>query len=132
VLSVVATLYGDAFVVLSTGCAVFLYVSYAMPIGAGILSEGKTWVKKGPFDLGVWSRPIALLALVGCIVLVFIGIQPPNEVVGKLLFGLIAVLVVVWWVYERRRFAGPPLTEEAVKARQAEIAREEAELGGAG
>ena len=62
----------------------------------------------------------------------YIGIQPPNEVVGQLLFGLIAVLVVVWWVYERRRFAGPPLTEEAVKARQAEIAREEAALGGVG
>lgn len=121
-----------AFVALAAGCAVALYFSYLMPILAGLIFEGKKWTKKGPFDLGVWSKPIALLALIGCIVLVFIGIQPPNEVVGQLLFGLIAVLVVVWWVYERRRFAGPPLTEEAVKARQAEIAREEAKLGGAG
>jgi amino acid transporter len=118
-----------AFFALAAGCAVALYFSYLMPIGCGLLFEGTRWVKKGPFDLGVWSRPIAFLALVGCVVLVFIGIQPPNEVVGQLLFGLIAVLVVVWWVYERKRFAGPPLTDEAVKARQAEIAREEAQLG---
>src|SRR4030095_1375144 len=35
-LSIVATLYGGAFVVLSTGCAVFLYLSYLLPIAAGV------------------------------------------------------------------------------------------------
>jgi amino acid transporter len=130
--SVVATLYGDAFVVLSTGCAVFLYVSYAMPIAAGLLREGKTWTKKGPFDLGSLSKPVALLAVIGCILLIIVGVQPPNEKVGYLLFWGVIVLTVIWWVVERRRFAGPPLTPEAVAARQAEIAREEAALGGAG
>ena len=41
---------------------------------------------------------------------------------------MIVVLVVVWFAFEKRRFAGPPLTPEAVAARQAEIAREEAQL----
>jgi amino acid transporter len=132
ILSVVATLYGDAFVVLSTGCAVFLYVSYAMPIGAGILAEGKTWTKKGPFDLGGASKLVAFLAVIGCIILVIVGVQPPNEKVGYLLLAGIAAMIVIWHLVEKNRFAGPPLTEEAVKARQAEIAREEAELGGAG
>ncbi|HWA49082.1 MAG TPA: amino acid permease [Dongiaceae bacterium] len=172
VLSIVATLYGDAFIVLSTGCAVFLYVSYAMPIGAGLLAEGKTWAKKGPFDLGGASKLVALLAVVGCVLLVIVGVQPPNEKVGYLLLLGVLVLLTIWypkvpgvifaiittafvyflfeqsylwlaieaiillaigWFYdEKGRFAGPPLTEEAVKARQAEIAREEAALGGAG
>jgi amino acid transporter len=132
VLSVIATLYGDAFVVLSTGCAVFLYVSYAMPIGAGILAEGKTWTKKGPFDLGGASKLVAFLAVIGCVVLVIVGVQPPNEKVGYLLLAGIVALIVIWYAIEKSRFAGPPLTEEAVKARQAEIAREEAAIGGAG
>jgi len=132
VLSIIATLYGDAFIVLSTGCAVFLYVSYAIPIGAGLLTEGKTWTKKGPFDLGAWSKPIAFLAVLGCIVLVVVGVQPPNEKVGYLLFWGIIALIIIWYAVEKKRFAGPPLTEEAVKARQAEIAREEAAMGGAG
>jgi amino acid transporter len=132
VLSVIATLYGDAFVVLSTGCAVFLYVSYAMPIGAGLLSEGKTWTKKGPFDLGGLSKLVAALAVVGCIILIVVGVQPPNEKVGYLLLAGIVAMIIIWFAVERNRFAGPPLTPEAVAKRQAEIAREEAALGGAG
>lgn len=129
VLSVIATLYGDAFVVLSTGCAVFLYVSYVMPIAAGLLAEGTKWNKKGPFNLGGLSKPIALLAVIGCTVLIIVGVQPPNEKVGYLLLWGIVGLVAIYWAVERRRFAGPPLTPEAVAARQAEIAREEAALG---
>jgi amino acid transporter len=132
ILSVIATLYGDAFVVLSTGCAVFLYVSYAMPIGAGILVEGNRWTKKGPFDLGGASKLIAFLAVIGCIILVIVGVQPPNEKVGYLLLAGIVALIIIWHLVEKNRFAGPPLTDEAVKARQAEIAREEAALGGVG
>ena len=172
VFSVIATLYGDAFVVLSTGCAVFLYVSYAMPIAAGLVAEGKTWTKKGPFNLGGLSKLVALLAVIGCILLIVVGVQPPNEKVGYLLvvgvlvlltiwfpqvigvvFAVITTAVIYWWfapaywllaifgvallllgwfVDERARFQGPPLTPEAVAARQAEIAREEAQLGGAG
>jgi amino acid transporter len=132
VLSIVATLYGNAFIVLSTGCAVFLYVSYAMPIGAGLLAEGKTWTKKGPFDLGGASKLVAFLAVVGCVILVIVGVQPPNEKVGYLLLAGIVAMIIIWHLVEKNRFQGPPLTEEAVKARQAEIAREEAALGGAG
>ncbi|TXH35492.1 MAG: amino acid permease [Rhodospirillaceae bacterium] len=128
VLSVVATLYGDAFVVLSTGCAVFLYVSYLMPIAAGLFAEGGKWSKKGPFNLGGLSKPVALLAIVGCIILIIVGVQPPNEKVGYLLLWGVIALVAIYWLVERRRFQGPPLTPEQVAARQAEIAREEAAL----
>jgi hypothetical protein len=65
-------------------------------------------------------------------VLAFVGFQPPYELVGEFLLGAIVVLIVVWFAVERNRFTGPPLTPEAVAARQAEIAREEAALGGAG
>jgi amino acid transporter len=172
ILAIVATLYGDAFVVLSTGCAVFLYVSYVLPIAAGFIGEGKWWTKKGPFDLKGLSKLVALLAIIGCILLIVVGVQPPNERVGYLLVlgvlvlltiwypkvvGVVFALIttaVIWWLFapptlwlaifavillalgwfadEKARFQGPPLTDEAVKARQAEIAREEAAMGGAG
>ena len=64
---------------LASGCAVFLYLSYAMPIGAGMLAEGKTWTKKGPFNLGGLSKPFAVIAVLGGLLLFFIGVQPPNE-----------------------------------------------------
>ena len=122
----------NAYIILASGCAVFLYVSYIMPIGAGILAEGKTWTKKGPFNLGGASKLVAGLAVFGGGLLAFVGFQEPYQLVGEFLAVAIVVLIVVWFVFEKRRFAGPPLTPEAVAARQAEIAREEAAVGGAG
>src|SRR5262249_25957156 len=75
----ISCIYAPAFIVLATGCAVFLYLSYVMPIAAGLLAEGKGWKEKGPFDLGAFSRLNAVLALIGGLVLAWVGFQPPNE-----------------------------------------------------
>lgn len=117
-----------AYIILASGCAVFLYVSYIMPIGAGLLAEGKSWTKKGPFNLGVWSKPIALIAIIGGAILAFVGFQEPYQLVGYFLAGTIVALIVIWFAFEKNRFPGPPLTEADVKARQADIAREEAAI----
>jgi amino acid transporter len=109
VAAVIATLYADAFVVLSTACAVFLYISYVMPTAAGIFAEGKTWTRKGPFNLGGLSKPIGVLAVLGGLVLIFVGIQPPNQKVLYLIIALVVFLAVFWWGFgERNRFKGPP------------------------
>lgn len=129
ILSVAATLYGDAFLVLSTGCAVFLYISYVMAVGAGLYAETKgTWKDKGPFNLGGLSKLVALLAIVGCAVLIFVGVQPPQERVGYLVAALAAVLIVAWFAFEGRRFKGPPIGDEVAR-RQAEIAKAEKAIG---
>lgn len=109
ILAISATMYGDAFVVLSTGCAVFLYLSYVMPIAAGILAEGKTWIHKGPFDLGGLSKLIATVAVIGGGFLVFVGVQPPNEKVLYLTIAMLVVMGVFWFAFgESKRFKGPP------------------------
>jgi amino acid transporter len=126
-LALAATLYADAFVVLSTGCAVFLYVSYVMPVAAGLLAEGRTWRKKGPFNLGGLSRLVAVLAVIGGLILAWVGFQPPNERVLYLTIGLLVVMLLIWFSFERRRFEGPP-TGERITQRQAEIAEIEARL----
>jgi amino acid transporter len=126
-LSVIGTIYAPAFVVLAAGTAVFLYISYAMPIAAGLLAEGKTWTHKGPFHLGAFSKPVAILAILGALILAWVGMQPPNEKVFYVGVGLVVVMAVIWFAFERRRFEGPP-TGERILARQAEIAAIEAEL----
>jgi amino acid transporter len=113
ILAISATLYGDAFVVLSTGSAVFLYLSYVMPIAAGILAEGKTWTHKGPFNLGAASKLIAGLAVLGGAFLVFVGIQPPNEKVLHLVIAMLIVMAAFWFILgESKRFKGPPSLKE--------------------
>ncbi|THF71575.1 amino acid permease [Deinococcus sp. Arct2-2] len=110
VLIVVATLYAPAFAVLALGSAVLLYISYVMPIAAGLLAEGKTWTHHGPFRLGAASKPVAVLGILGGLALVYVGMRPPFQQVAYLVIGLIVALGVVWLALESRRFQGPPAT----------------------
>ncbi|MFA5956726.1 amino acid permease [Hyphomicrobium sp.] len=128
VLSVAATLYSPAFAALAAGCALFLYVSYVMPIAAGMLAEGKTWTEFGPFRLGFWSKPLALISIAGVLVLMYAGIQPPFDILINYAIGLIVLLIVLWFGIESRRFKGPPIGAEIAR-RQAEIAAAEKAVG---
>ena len=109
-LSVLSTLYAPVYSTLTTACVVFLYLSYVMPTLAGLFAFGRTWTAMGPFDLrGPAYRTLAVLSLGGVAVLVWIGVQPPNE---KALIATLAqsgVLLAAWWLGVRRIFRGPPV-----------------------
>jgi amino acid transporter len=90
-------------------CTIFLYVSYVLPVAAGFWAHGRTWKQFGPWHLGIWYRPLAAVAVLGCIFLLIIGMQPPNELAVKLTVGAVVLLAVVWLGFERKRFPGPPL-----------------------
>lgn len=128
-LAIAATLYSPAFTALAAGCAVFLYVSYVMPVAAGIFAEGRRWTEFGPFRLGALSKPFAVLSVLGVLVLCWIGIQPPNDILDSYAIGLIVLLVLGWFLVERRRFPGPPIGDVAARQREAEILAEERAVG---
>jgi hypothetical protein len=109
---------------------VFLYISYVMAIGAGFLAEGKSWTHKCPFNLGGLSKPIALFAMIGCLILIAAGVQPRNEKVGYLILGMIVAGVAIWYAVEMRHFQGPPIGD-AFPRKQAVIAAREKALGAA-
>jgi amino acid transporter len=126
-LALLATLYSPAFAALAAGCALFLYISLAMPVAAGLLAEGKTWKEFGPFRLGVWSKPLAVITVLGVLVLMYAGIQPPFDILINYAIGLVVLLLVLWFGIESRRFKGPPVGEEIAR-RQAVIAAQEKAL----
>ena len=118
----------DIFLVLATGCAVFLYISYAIPVLAGFLAEGKTWNEKGPFNLGALSKPIALVSGLGVALLATTGFFPPNQAVFWLTLGMVIILPIVWVLGENKRFHGVP-TGDKIKERQKMIAEVEKKYG---
>jgi amino acid transporter len=93
---------------IAAACAVLLYVSYVLPTFLGLLAYGHRWTRMGPWQLGRWYRPLAVVAVAGCAVLLVIGMQPPNQIAGAIVGGMVAGLVVAWWTGVRRRFRGPP------------------------
>jgi amino acid transporter len=141
VLAAAATYYAPFMLALAAGCALFLYVSYAMPIAAGLFAEGTTWTTFGPFRLGIWSKPFAVIAILGALVLCYAGTQPPfdpiilplfpdlpvplNWLTNPLIFIAVA-LAIGWFVSESRRFKGPPIGDEIARRQAALLAAEKA------
>ena len=62
----------------------------------------------GPWNLGRWYRPLAVLSVAGCVLLIVVGMQPPNERSIWVVGGAALVLAVTWFGIARHRFPGPP------------------------
>ena len=128
-ISILFTLYAPVYTTIVSVTVIFLFLSYGMPIGAGMLAYGKTWTKMGPWNLGPAFQIVAAAAIAGVIFIFAVGIQPPNDKALYLTVGMAVLLAIVWFALERNRFTGPP-TGESIAARQAEIARAEQALSG--
>ncbi|WP_435007234.1 amino acid permease [Tundrisphaera lichenicola] len=106
-MAVAFTLWTPVYATITAVCTIFLYISYVIPTSLGALAYGRTWTRMGPWDLGRWYRPLALINAVGCILLIAIGMQPPYDRAGWILAGSLILLAVAWFGRERRRFPGP-------------------------
>ena len=128
--AVLFSVYTPLYTTITAVSTICLYVSYAVPIALGFVAYGRTWTQMGPWHLGPWYRPLAAVSVAGCLVLIAIGIAPPNELTIVILAGILLILGVIWFAVERRRFPGPPLSgldpgrQKAI--RQAELAVGEA------
>jgi hypothetical protein len=61
------------------------------------------------------------VAVIGAIVLAITGFFPPNDKVFYLTVAMVAVMAVLWFAVERRRFAGVPQGDK-IAERQGMIA----------
>lgn len=109
---------------------IFLFLSFAVPIALGLVTiGGPKWPHMGPWNLGIpVFRLIAVLALAAMVLLFFLGVQAPNTYALPITIGFVILAVVVWLVFERRRFQGPPMGD-VIAAREAAIRAAEAAVG---
>jgi amino acid transporter len=110
-----------AFAAATSIATIGLYISYGIPILIGLLYPRLFNPKKGPFNLGALSRPVALI---GCLWIAFITVifclPTANPVDSQSLnytvvaVGIIAVFAVgAWLVWARKWFVGPVREIEA-------------------
>ena len=108
ILSIAFAIYTPVYSTITTVCVIFLYISYVIPTAIGLITFGRSWKKMGPWNLGYWFQPLAVVCIVGCISLVAIGVQPPNDRALWILMGMAILLAVSWFGHQRSRFIGPP------------------------
>jgi amino acid transporter len=110
VASLLFTIHTPVYATITAVCTIFLYLSYVLPTALGAWAYGRTWTQMGPWDLGRWYRPLAILSLVGCVALIGIAVQPPNERSIWVVGATAVALTVVWFGFARYHFPGPPVT----------------------
>ena len=108
--AILFTLYSHLYDTIAAAATILLYLSYMLPILAGFFVHGKSWKSMGPWHLGIWFKPMALLSTIASIGIVCIGIQPPNEKAGYAVLALTIFLVAFWFTVARHRFQGPPIS----------------------
>jgi amino acid transporter len=106
--SVLFTAWTPVYSTITAVCTIFLYISYVLPTLLGAWSFGRTWTVVGPWNLGRWYRPLAIASGLGCLALIAIGMQPPNDRSFWVVLGTSGALALAWAARERRRFPGPP------------------------
>lgn len=108
IVMVLFTVYTPVYSTITAVCTIFLYISYVLPTVFDLLAYQRTWLLMGPWQLGGWYRPLAVISIIGSVGLIIIGVQPPNEQTVIVVGGFAVALVFGWFAFARKRFPGPP------------------------
>lgn len=106
---VLFTVYTPVYTTITVVCVIFLYVSYMLPAALGLVAYGRTWTKMGPWNVGAWFRPLAVINVLGCLGLIVIGMQPPYQKAVWVVGATAGLLALGWYTLARRAFPGPPV-----------------------
>jgi amino acid transporter len=118
-LVITSMLYAPAYSTLTTAGVIFLYISYIMPSAAGFFAYGKTWTHMGPFSLGrTLFRMLSIISVLGLLLLLWIGVQPPNQKALTVTAAAFALLTIIWWSGVRKCFRGPPSMHADISRRR--------------
>jgi amino acid transporter len=103
-------LWAEAYSVMVALSTIALYTSYGVPIAVGLAARRSgRWTRRGPWHLGRWSTAVNLLALTWIAVLTVLFVLPPNQLAGYTFGGCLALLALLWALWARKRFRGPPV-----------------------
>ena len=120
----------SAYTIVVSCTVIFLFLSFSVPITLGLLAWGTSkWDRMGPWNIGRAGYSLfAVLSIVAMILIFVIGIQPPNDWALYITVGFLILTAIVWFLFENRRFKGPPIGD-LIAERQALIKAAEKAVG---
>lgn len=108
-LSVAFVVHAGTYSTITGACTIFLYISYVIPTVLGLFAYGRSWTRMGPWSMGKTAyRITGVLSVLGCGLILLVGVQPPNQQNLWTVPGALMLTAVVWFAYERKHFRGPP------------------------
>ncbi len=128
--SLVSVAGTSAYTIVVSCTVIFLFLSFIFPITLGLRAWGTSkWDKMGPWNMGRGLFTLfALLSVLAMILIFIIGIQPPNQWALYITVGFFILTAIIWFLFENRRFKGPPIGD-LIAERQALIVAAEKAVG---
>jgi len=122
ILAVLLTVYAALYSVVVAISTTALYIAYAIPIWLNLRNRWRgqgehTTAASAPWNLGRWSAPLNLIALVWVAFITVLFSIPPNELAGWSMLALCLFMAAYWLLDARHRFTGPRLSDEAALRR---------------
>jgi amino acid transporter len=108
VISILFTLYTPAYTTIVSVTVIFIFISYGLPVILGGFAYGRSWTHMGPWNMGPIYRLVAILTAIAIVLVIFLGVQPPNDAALNVTLAFLLLTAIVWFGFERRRFKGPP------------------------
>jgi len=100
--------WSRAYSVIVSISTIGLYAAYGIPIFLALRARRRGRMVVGPWNLGRWSTPINVGALIWVVLITVLFVLPPNERTGYTFAGLLVLLTTTWVVVAQDRFRGPP------------------------
>jgi amino acid transporter len=122
---------GTAIVIVTAISTIFLYAAYGICIYLG--ARTTEWQSHRVWSLGRWSRPVAWLAVLWVIVLMFLFSWPTSgNISWPFMLGAVVLLAIYYFAWARRRFQGPRVMggEEALTEIEREFEQAAVDLKG--
>ena len=123
---------GTAIVIITAISTIFLYAAYGICIYLGATTA--EWRTHRVWSLGRWSKPIAWVAVFWVIVLMILFSFPTSgNISWPFMIGTVVLLVVYYFAWAKRRFAGPRVmgAEAELTELEKEFEHAAADLSGA-
>ena len=87
-----------------------LYLSYGIPLLLKLRAIRRgVWTERanGPWNLGNWSVPVNVVAVIWIAFITVLFVLPPNELTGCVFAGTLVVMLAFYFLCVRGRFRGP-------------------------
>ena len=123
---------GTAIVIITAISTIFLYAAYGICIYLGATTA--EWRALRVWSLGRWSKPVAWIAVFWVIVLMVLFSFPTSgNISWPFMIGTVVLLVVYYFAWAKRRFAGPRVmgAEAELTELEKEFEHAAADLSGA-
>lgn len=107
--SLIVMAWSGAVPIVTSLSTVALYVAYVIPVALGLRARwrGSAWPQAAEWSLGRYGSAVNVVAIVYTAVISVVLIMPPNELAGKTLGGVLALLTIIYLVEVRRKYRGP-------------------------